>query len=1596
MRFPQNSRRRSGLRLTAKAARWQIAAALLFVALAALFATPAHAQNPTVTLVSNFGSVGTDGLVVGDTNASTALILAQKFTTGAFKNGYTLDSLEFKVRYKTGANITPQVSIYTEGSGGNPGSSLYELTGTLSSAGRNVTFTAPADATLQANTVYFVVFEDTNSSAPNHNYGVNTASGSVLDTRSQSGWTMGRGQQKQNAESWTFVDRLAIELKGTEASERELLSTTMTAGRIRDFVGDSHVGYSDFFDFGSLGEDTFAFGNPPVTYTIRTLRVSDSYAGSAFEITVSPDPGWDLSLLDPSENEFGAFTLEFAGETLPFTAISYAPSIHESYDERHQLAWSDDWLTENAPSLAIANAWTTLPRNGQFNVRLTAEEAPTLDTASVDGSSLVLTYDEYLNTNSVPWTRAYSVKVGSAPAAEPSTVAISGKTVTLTLATAVASGDTVTLNYTVLRTNPVQDLAGSDAGALSNLDVTNITADSTAPTLDTASVNGASLVLTYDENLDANSVPAASAYSVKVGSAPAAEPSRVAISGKTVTLTLATAAVAGDTVTLNYTVPPTNPVQDAEGNSSGALSNQDVTDITDDSTAPTLDTASVNGSSLVLTYDENLDANSVPAANDYSVMLGSSPGAEPSTVAISGKTVTLTLATAAVAVDTVTLNYTVPLTNPVQDIAGVAASRLLNQDITNVTYSDDSTLSDLVLEDASNDSQIMLVQDFLPDTTFYNTDVANDVDKITVIPTVNEGNATYVLIGADGPELTDADTHQDNFQISLLEGANTFSVYVTAEDGIAAETYTVLVTRAGALGVFETWSTTMTAGHWEVFNSAGDQYGFSRWVDSSYAPYGSMDENTFVYGTPPVTYVITALRLFVRGSGHFNADHEYLRITVYPDPGPGVFDDLTLEFNGETLPLAEASVRYFFSFSEGASYQWDEPWVDNNAPSLGRNNFLPVWESGVRGFEVRLSADHVPTLKTASVDGNSLVLTYDENLDANSVPAASAYSVKVGSAPAAEPSTVAISGKTVTLTLATAAVPGDTVTLNYFVFRTGPVQDLAGNNSGALIDLDVTNITNDSIAPTLVTASVNGSSLVLTYDENLDAVSVPAANAYSVMVGSAAGAEPSTVAISGKTVTLTLVTAAAYSDTVTLNYAVPQTNPVQDLAGSDAGALINQHVTNDLPSVTVSFGSATYDVDERDTVSVSVTLSADSERTVTIPLETTDQDGASGADYSGVPASVEFASGETEKIITFTATQDGDDDDGESVKLGFGTLPTGVTEGTPNETVVSINDDDDPAVAVSFGSATYDVDEGDTVTVTVTLSAALERRVTIPLDTTLQDRASSADYSGVPASVVFNYGETQQTFAFAATDDSEDDDDESVKLSFGGPLPDGVSAGTTHETVVSINDDDHPVLTVNFGAGAYSVEESDDTSTGEKQENEVTVTVTLSAAPEREVTIPIQRTNQGASDSDYSGVPTSVTVGATETEQTFTFTAEHDTEDDDDESVKLSFGGPLPDRVSAGTTHETVVSINDDDHPVLTVNFGAGAYSVEESDDTSTEREAGKRGDGDGHPERRARTRGDHPDPEDEPGGVGLRLLRRAHQRHGRCHGDGADLHLHC
>ena len=103
--------------------------------------------------------------------------------------------------------------------------------------------------------------------------------------------------------------------------------------------------------------------------------------------------------------------------------------------------------------------------------------------------------------------------------------------------------------------------------------------DWTAPTLSTATppaVDGRFLVLTFDEALDADSVPAASAFTVAVDSA-SRTVEAVAPSGRTATLRLAEATVAGETVTVSYAKPASNPLKDPSGNEVAEFDERPVT-----------------------------------------------------------------------------------------------------------------------------------------------------------------------------------------------------------------------------------------------------------------------------------------------------------------------------------------------------------------------------------------------------------------------------------------------------------------------------------------------------------------------------------------------------------------------------------------------------------------------------------------------------------------------------------------------------------------------------------------------------------------------------------------------------------------------------------------------------------------------------------------------------------------------------------------------------------------------------------------------------------------------------------------------------------
>ena len=113
---------------------------------------------------------------------------------------------------------------------------------------------------------------------------------------------------------------------------------------------------------------------------------------------------------------------------------------------------------------------------------------------------------------------------------------------------------------------------------------------------------------------------------------------------------------------------------------------------------------------------------------------------------------------------------------------------------------------------------------------------------------------------------------------------------------------------------------------------------------------------------------------------------------------------------------------------------------------------------------------------------------------------------------------------------------------------------------------------------------------------------------------------------------------------------------------------------NDLPAVSVSFGAASYQVVEGESVEVAVVLAPAVNRAVTVPLTHLPGEGATEADYSGVPEGLVFESLETRRTFRILATADAETEEGESVVLGFGTLPAGVTAGATATSTVSLED----------------------------------------------------------------------------------------------------------------------------------------------------------------------------------------------------------------------------------------------------------------------------------------------------------------------------------
>ena len=228
----------------------------------------------------------------------------------------------------------------------------------------------------------------------------------------------------------------------------------------------------------------------------------------------------------------------------------------------------------------------------------------------------------------------------------------------------------------------------------------------------------------------------------------------------------------------------------------------------------------------------------------------------------------------------------------------------------------------------------------------------------------------------------------------------------------------------------------------------------------------------------------------------------------------------------------------------------------------------------------------------------------------------------------------------------------------------------------------------------------------------------------------------------------------------------------------------------------VSYQEESYTAREGgETVTVTVKLSLGWDEELAIPIRVTRPqpestevddytvDGLEEWDAQEGTGKLTFSAGETEQTFTIAANDDEDGED-EELELGFGDLPTAVMAGDPAVATVTLEDKGLVELTVSFGQAEYEIREGQEADIEVTVSPATDRRVEVPLVVVPKGGATDEDYSGVPASLVFEEGESQGTISVKVLADEVGDPGESIVLSF-GELPEAVSEGEISQTTVN-------------------------------------------------------------------------------------------------------------------------------------------------------------------------------------------------------------------
>ncbi|HJR05667.1 MAG TPA: FG-GAP-like repeat-containing protein [Pyrinomonadaceae bacterium] len=330
-----------------------------------------------------------------------------------------------------------------------------------------------------------------------------------------------------------------------------------------------------------------------------------------------------------------------------------------------------------------------------------------------------------------------------------------------------------------------------------------------------------------------------------------------------------------------------------------------------------------------------------------------------------------------------------------------------------------------------------------------------------------------------------------------------------------------------------------------------------------------------------------------------------------------------------------------------------------------------------------------------------------------------------------------------------------------------------------------------------------------------------------------------------------------------------------------------------------------------------VTLSAASEKPVSVQYQTADDTATSASDYQSASGTITFSPGTVTKTVSITSKGDSVYEPDETFFVNLsGAVNANVADAQGQGTVVN----DDPLPTLS--GVAVRVGEGHTgttqINVAVLLSNPSYQTITVNYATADATATAGSDYIATSGSLTFNPGELSKLFKVSYIGDTIDEIDETFVFT----LSDATNATTGALPSVTLLDDDGPNISVND----ISVHEGDAGFT------DATFTVTLSAISPQPVSVNYRTiTDSTTATSGVDFVPALallVQIPAGQLSATFKIQIIGDLRLEPDEIVYVLLSNPvngtLADAVGACTI------LNDDAPEISTIQFEQAAYQFSE------------------------------------------------------------------